>query len=59
MYFHCQTDLVGRFRGLFPDCFRFEGNRAIVFLADDVVPRQELSLCIAMALTYHLDKKSL
>ena len=58
MYFHCQTKLVDTFRTLFPDDFRYEGNRAIIFGADDAVPVEELSLCIAAALTYHRDKSA-
>jgi hypothetical protein len=53
VYFHCQTTLVDSFRGLFPDQFKFEGNRCIVFDAGDRVPTAELKICIGMALTYH------
>ena len=59
MYFHCQTNLVELFRELFPDAFRFEGNRAIVFHEQDEVPVEELSFCIAAALTYHRTKAAL
>jgi Domain of unknown function (DU1801) len=57
MYFHCQTNLVETFRTKFPNTFRFEGNRAIIFRLDDKVPARELSYCIAAALTYHRNKK--
>jgi len=57
MYFHCQTTLVETFRTLFPTEFKYQGNRSIVFDATDAVPVQELSYCIAMALTYHRDKR--
>ncbi len=53
MYFNCQTSLVDTFRSLFPDEFRFEGNRAIVFTESDVLPLDALAFCIAAALTYH------
>lgn len=53
MYFHCGTDLVARFRELFADEFRFEGNRRIVFAGDDPVPERSLARCIEAALTYH------
>ena len=59
IYFNCQTNLVERFRELFPDCFQFEGDRSIVFEVNDSVPVEPLSFCIAAALTYHRDKKSL
>ena len=57
MYFHCQTNLVDTFRALFPDEFTYDGNRAIVFEQSDAVPEKPLSHCIAMALTYHRDKR--
>ncbi len=57
VYFHCQTDLVHRFRTLFPKTFAFEGNRAIVFHENDEVPVRELEVCIAAALTYRRTRK--
>jgi hypothetical protein len=57
MYFKCQTTLVPTFRELYKNKFRFEGNRAILFNLDDKIPLAELSRCIEMALTYHLNKK--
>jgi hypothetical protein len=56
MHFHCQTNLVGKFRRMFPGKLRFEGNRAVVFEEKDRVPVRELRRCIAMALTYHRTK---
>ncbi len=53
IYFHCQTNLIERFRTLFPKKFKFEGSRAILFDEADKVPIEELSFCIAEALTYH------
>lgn len=58
MYFHCQTNLVARFRTRFPDRLRFQGNRAIVFRLDDDVPTDAIVQCIAAALTYHLKKRA-
>ena len=57
MHFNCQTNLVGRFRRMFPGKLRFEDNRAIVFDENDCVPRKELIRCIAMALTHRRSKK--
>jgi hypothetical protein len=56
MYFHCQTDLVDRFRSAYPE-LQYEGNRAIVFEAKDDIPTEVLRHCVALALTYHLNKK--
>ncbi len=53
MYFHCKTRLVDTFRELYPDTFRFEGNRAIVFYENDEIPISELKHCISLSLSYH------
>ncbi len=52
LYFHCQTKLVATFKGLYKDKFKFEGNRAIVFDANEEIPTDELKHCIVLALTY-------
>ncbi len=59
MYFHCQTTLVDTFKEMFRDEFKYEGNRAIVFGKTARVPVKQLRYCIAVALTYHLNKGSL
>ena len=57
LYVPCQTNLVERFRALYAETLTFEGNRAIVFAARDDMPAPAVRHCIAMALTYHRDKK--
>jgi hypothetical protein len=57
LYFICHTNLVERFRALYPDTLRFEGNRAILIDAKEPLPVGELRHCIALALTYQLDKR--
>ena len=57
MYFNCRTTLVETFRSLFPNEFRFEGQRAMVFGADDPMPADSIALCVAAALTYHAKKR--
>jgi hypothetical protein len=57
VYFHCQSGLVGQFRELYPDIFRYEGKRAIVFGLKDRVPVRALRHCIGLALTHHLRRK--
>ena len=57
MFFHCQTSLVETFREIYRDELAFEGNRAIVLPAGGGLPEEALRHCIAMALTYHLNKK--
>jgi hypothetical protein len=56
IFFHCQTNLIETFRQFYPD-FTFEGNRAITFGVDEDLPIDAMRRCVAMALTYHRDKK--
>ena len=57
MYFKCTANLVPAFRERYTKKFRFEGNRSIVFNIDEEIPIEELKSCIALALTYHRNKK--
>jgi uncharacterized protein DUF1801 len=57
MYVHCQTDLVATFRELYPKEMTYGGNRSIIFDADDDLPEPALRHCVALALTYHLNKR--
>jgi len=57
VYFHCQTDLVETFRELYPKEFSYGGNRSILLNAQDEVPETALRHCVALALTYHLNKR--
>ena len=56
MYFHCQTSLVETFREVYPHELTYDGNRAIVFNVNEKVDEKPLQHCIALALTYHLNK---
>lgn len=53
IFFNCKSKLVDTFKELYPDVFNFEGNRAIIFNKDDVIPIDELKHCIRLALIYH------
>ncbi|HEY3679452.1 MAG TPA: DUF1801 domain-containing protein [Bradyrhizobium sp.] len=57
VYFHCQTNLIETFRELYPDEFNFGGHRCIILNADDDVPKPALRHCVALALTYHLNRR--
>ncbi len=52
LYVNCKTTLIDRYRSLFPE-LQFEGDRAIVFKVDEVLPENEVKACIEMALNYH------
>ena len=53
MLVHCQTSLVDEWRGQFGSSLTFEGNRAVLIDPQGPLPVEELSMCIASALTYH------
>ena len=56
MYFHCKTKLVDTYKELYNDIFEFEGNRAIVFNMQSIIPVKKLKHCIELSLTYHSRK---
>jgi hypothetical protein len=58
VYFNCKTTLISTFRDLFPAVFEYSGDRAIFLDVDGAMDEKALSLCISMALTYHLAKSS-
>lgn len=57
MFFHCQTDLVGTFRELYPTQLSYGGNRSILLDAEADIPGPALRHCVALALTYHLNRR--
>lgn len=58
LYFHCQSRLADEFRQHYTGVFRYEGDRAFIFLLGDEIPWVELRHCIGLALTYHTRKPS-
>ena len=48
---------MGQFKAIYPDTFRYDGKRAIVFDAKDRLPKRALAHCIGLALTHHLRKE--
>jgi len=56
VYFHCQTNLVETFRELYPE-LSFGGNRSILLDAGGKLPEAALRHCVALALTYHSNKR--
>jgi len=53
MYFSCSTSLVATFRNIYKNDFQFQGDRAIIFKMDEIIPKQALKHCIRLTLTYH------
>ena len=56
LYVHCQTNLLAKFRELYPRTFEYRGNRGILLDAGRKFPLAALRHCTALALTYHLRK---
>lgn len=54
IYVNCQTTLLERFRHLYPDAFRYDGDRAVVLRVGEAYPVDALRRCLTLALTYHL-----
>ena len=46
--------MISGFQTLFPQDFRYDGTRAVLFRALDDLDADKLTLLIARALTYHL-----
>jgi hypothetical protein len=57
LYFNCNSSLADDYQQLYPGIFEYEGRRAILIGLDGPVREQALRHCIALALTYHLNKK--
>jgi len=55
--FNCKTTLVDAFRERFPDQFEYRQTRALLLPVAGRLPKQELSICLSLALTYHLDRR--
>jgi hypothetical protein len=55
--FNCKTTLIDTFRERFPDEFEYRQTRALLLPVGGKLPQQELSVCLSLALTYHLDRR--
>ncbi len=58
LFVHCQTDLVSRYRVLFPTEFTYSGSRAVLLPETGPFPEAAFQQIAAMALTYHRDKRA-
>jgi hypothetical protein len=55
--FNCKTTLIDTFRERFPDQFEYRQTRALLLDVSGRLPKQPLSVCLSLALTYHLDRR--
>ncbi|MET4803319.1 DUF1801 domain-containing protein [Bradyrhizobium sp. LB11.1] len=55
--FNCKTTLIDTFRERFSDQFEYRQTRALLLNVVGALPKQELTICLSLALTYHLDRR--
>ena len=55
--FNCRTTQIDAFRERFPDRFEYRQTRALLLPVTGKLPKQELGVCLSLALTYHLDRR--
>ncbi len=58
IFVHCQTNLSETMREIYPDAFRFSGNRGLHMALQDDLPHKALQHLAALAFTYHRGRKS-
>ena len=56
LYVPCQTNLIESIRLIYPDEFRFEGNRALIIDPRTPCSPDAISHCLEMALMYHMKR---
>ena len=56
IYVNCNTNLITSYKTLFNGELQFEGNRAIILPLNKTLPKEQIMVCVKMALRYHLDK---
>lgn len=56
LYVPCQTTLAADFKQLYGNIFQYNGKRGLLFHPGDALPEAELAHCIALGLTYHINK---
>lgn len=59
LFVHCQTSLIKEWRDLYEPDLTFIGNRELRLPTHKPLPIAALKHCVAMALTYHLRKRTL
>lgn len=56
VFVNCQTNLLSRYRAIYPEAFTYDGDRGVVI--GDAPDEGALKHVIALALTYHARKKT-
>jgi hypothetical protein len=56
--FNCKTTLIDTFRERFADQFEYRQTRALLLPVSGALPKRPLSVCLSLALTYHLDRRA-
>lgn len=58
LFVNCQTSLVEQFQTFYPETFTYGGKRALILRHPPESVGDQLGHCIALALTYHLRKRT-
>lgn len=53
LHFNCKTRLVETFEILYGYLFCYQGNGAIIFTRNELIPVRQLKHCIGLSLCYH------
>jgi len=53
IFFNCKSKLIDTFKEIYPTCFNYVDNRAMMFNCKNKIPNNELKQCLLLALTYH------
>ena len=56
VFTHCQSRVIPEFKSLFPDDFRYDGTRGVLFGPSDTVDYSKLRMLIRNALGYRLSQ---
>jgi len=54
IYFVCTTSLIETFKQLYSDIFTFDGNRALIFTANESLQIEAIDHCLELALRYKI-----
>lgn len=59
LYFNCQTTLVETMRQIYPDTFSYQKNRAALLPIGAPLPNAPIAHICEMAMTYHLNGRTM
>lgn len=58
LFVNCKTTLAATMQDIYPDAFRYEGERALYLKLDAPLPSQAISHCATLTFNYHRTPKA-